>query len=281
MNRSFFSWRWIATGAIFLGLIAVVAFKREWFALQSYVADVEAVPIVVGMCAEYKPYEFSNEQGEIIGFDVDIAREIARRLNRPLVIKNMEFGAIILALKLGGIDFVISAMAITPERLETVEMIPYYGSAMRDLALIFSGEVPERVEGIEDLQAYEESKGRQAIIAVQTGTAQADYADKLEKLHIRRFDSPMETVMDMQQGKADAMLSAYELASLLLRERPGEFVLLNVPLPQEDWVAGYGIALRKGDELYEKIKPMIARMKKEGFIAKAEQLWFEEGNKKP
>ncbi len=147
---------------------------------------------------------------------------------------------------------------------------------------MFPGSVPEGVTRIEDLQDYEKTTGNRAIIALQTGTAQADYADKLDHLLVRRFDSPMETVMDMQQGKSDAMLCACDLANLLLRERPGEFVIVDVPLPQEDWVAGYGIALRKDDvELTKKITAIVGRLKKEGFIARAERLWMKVEDNKP
>jgi len=282
MHRHSFTWRWIIAGAFFLGLFSFVALKKNWISFGHVFDGALGKPLVVGMCAAYKPYEFSNEKGEVIGFDVDIAYEIARHLKRPLVIKNMEFGAMILALKYQEIDFIISAMAITPERLETINMIPYYGSSMRSLALVFANSAPEGVGSMQDLQAYPEIHGRQAIIGVWTVTAQADYADKLENLYIRRFDSPMETVMDMQQGKSDAMLSAYDLAHLLQRERPGEFVIVDVPLPEEDWVAGYGIALRKDDtELCEKMKAIITRMKREGFIARAERVWLKDKINRP
>ena len=86
--------------------------------------------LVVGMSADYAPYEFhyidENGKDVIGGFDVDIANEIADAIGVELVIQEMDFDALVSALPAGKVDVVISGMNPTEERAKVVDFSDIY-----------------------------------------------------------------------------------------------------------------------------------------------------------
>ncbi|MCR4941506.1 MAG: transporter substrate-binding domain-containing protein [Campylobacter sp.] len=77
----------------------------------------------VGTNAEYPPFEFIDENRNITGFDMELARELATRVGVELDILNMSFDGLIPALKSGKIDVAISAMSATEKRKKVVAFI--------------------------------------------------------------------------------------------------------------------------------------------------------------
>ena len=89
----------------------------------------ESGKLVIGMSADYAPYEFHkviDGKDEIVGFDVDIANEIAKSLGVELEITEMDFGMLIAALQTGKIDMIVSGMSPNDERRENVDFSDIY-----------------------------------------------------------------------------------------------------------------------------------------------------------
>ncbi len=83
---------------------------------------------IVGTSADNPPYEFM-QNGEIVGFDIDLINEIGKFLGKKLEFKNMEFHSLLAALSTSSVDLVIAGLSTTPERLSKVEFsIPYISS---------------------------------------------------------------------------------------------------------------------------------------------------------
>ena len=85
--------------------------------------------LIVGLSADYAPYEFHamiDGKDTVVGFDVDLAKEIAKDMNCDLVIKEMEFNNLITALKAGQIDLIISGMNPTEERKKETDFSDIY-----------------------------------------------------------------------------------------------------------------------------------------------------------
>ncbi|MDZ4906989.1 transporter substrate-binding domain-containing protein, partial [Clostridium perfringens] len=93
-------------------------------------ADVkEKGKLVVGLSADYAPYEFhimKDGKDEIVGFDVEIAKEIAKDMGVELEIKDMKFDSLVAAVPTGKIDMVISGMSPTEERKKAVDFSDIY-----------------------------------------------------------------------------------------------------------------------------------------------------------
>lgn len=87
--------------------------------------------LVVGMSADYPPYEFTTKENgktKYVGFEVSLAKQFAKDLGVKLVIKNMDFDSLLVALETGKIDAIISGMNVTAERKKSVDFSNTYYS---------------------------------------------------------------------------------------------------------------------------------------------------------
>src|SRR5215213_8118197 len=114
------------------------------FALPALAAE----KLVVGAYPSNPPWEAKNEKGEFEGFEVDLARAIAKKMNRDLDIQDLGFQALFAATSSGRIDFAISTITITGERLKTQAFTqPYYDS---DMAFAAAANTP--LKGLADVK---------------------------------------------------------------------------------------------------------------------------------
>ena len=105
-------------GALAAGLAAFMA------TVPAFAADLK-----VGANVGNVPWEFQNEKGEIVGFEIDLAQELGKRLNMNVSIVNIPFNGLFAAVQSGQIDAAVSSITITKKRLESVSFAqPYYDS---------------------------------------------------------------------------------------------------------------------------------------------------------
>ena len=92
--------------------------------------ETSALPskIVIGLDDTFAPMGFKNEKGEIVGFDIDLAKEVAKRLNIEVEFKSINWDSKILDLNSGSIDLIWNGLTITPERTEETAMSKPYMS---------------------------------------------------------------------------------------------------------------------------------------------------------
>ncbi|MDA0713179.1 MAG: transporter substrate-binding domain-containing protein [bacterium] len=81
--------------------------------------------LILGTNGGYPPYENYNNKGELEGFDIDVANEIAKKLGKKLIIKDMSFDALILSLNQNKVDMVMAGMSITPTREKEITMVAW------------------------------------------------------------------------------------------------------------------------------------------------------------
>ena len=93
--------------------------------------------LTVGMFV-WAPFMSINSNGDYEGFDVDVANELARRMNRKLDIKDLGFlTSCFIALEQNKIDLIISDLDITEQRLQKLVMVPYFGQEVKAFSLLF------------------------------------------------------------------------------------------------------------------------------------------------
>ncbi|KFN91394.1 periplasmic-binding/permease component of an ABC superfamily amino acid transporter [Tetragenococcus muriaticus PMC-11-5] len=105
---------------------------------ERYDAIMERGELVVGLSADYAPYEFHatvDGEDEIVGFDISIAQKIADDMGVDLHVEELGFDALLGALKTGKIDLIISGMTPTPERLQEVDFSDPYMNAQQRLVV--------------------------------------------------------------------------------------------------------------------------------------------------
>lgn len=225
--------------------------------------------LVIGLQSGYPPFEFMNEQGKIVGFDLDIAECIAKKLHKTLVIKDMEFEGEILSLQQGKIDLIISGMNITPSRLKEISMVPYYGEAASSLSLIFWNKIPEGIHSIEDI-----AKLSNPSISVQSGAISEAYLNRYKGIHIKSFQGALAPLIDVKYGMSVANLVEPDVAEYLKAKHP-EIKILNIPLSDKETILGFGIGIKKDNQtLFKQIQQIIQELKASGELKQLEEKWF-------
>ena len=230
-------------------------------------ADASSAPKVlrVGTNATYVPFEFieeSNGNKSYSGFDMDLAREVGKRLGMEVEIKNIPFDGLIPAMLSGELDMIASGMVITPEREEKLAFIPYYDSGLGILV----------AQNIDDVKTADDLKGKR--VAVQMGTTGSVAAHKIDGIaSIREFDHNSEALLELKQGGADAVLTSLPVAKYYLKTTSDSNAKL-VPQPITKQTMGLGFA-KDDKELYEKVQKIVADIKADGTYAALEKKWID------
>ena len=228
--------------------------------------------LVIGLQSGYPPFEFMDATGKIVGFDVEIAEIIAEKLQKALVIKDMEFEGEILSLKQGKIDLIISGMNITPSRLKEIMMVPYYGAETSSFSLVFWNVIPSGINTIEDIALLPNP-----TVSVQSGAISEIYLSRYANIKAKSFQGTLGPLMDVKYGKSVANLVEQDVAEYLKTQHP-EIKVLNVPLPKGETIMGFGIGIKKDNqELFQQIQTVIQGLKASGELKQLEDKWFKGG----
>ncbi len=191
--------------------------------------DAAGRPLVVGMDATYRPFEFVDDAGRISGVSVDIGREIGRELGREVEFRNIAFDGLITALKTGAIDLIISSMTATDERRRSVAFSDPY--VKTGLSVLVAKESP--VRAVEDLK----QAGRRVAVRIGT-TGEAWCGEHLPGAALVRLDSDAACVLEVVNGSVDAWV--YDQVSIMNyhAQHPGRTRALLAPLREESWAVG-------------------------------------------
>ncbi|MCK4499936.1 transporter substrate-binding domain-containing protein, partial [Candidatus Babeliales bacterium] len=108
-------------------------------------------PLIVGMMAGYAPFMTVNEDGDYEGFDVDVAKEFAKRMKREIRYKVMDLSELLFALDRKKIDLLVSGLTMTPERKKRIDMVHYHGGGQKTIPMAFWKEIPAGVKTLDDM----------------------------------------------------------------------------------------------------------------------------------
>lgn len=157
----------------------------------------------------YPPFEYLDDEGNLAGYDIDLANFIAKELNYELNWEDAAFDQLIVNLSQGRIDFAIAAITPSPDRAETIDFSTvYYDGA--DIVLLFKES--DNYQSLEDLKGL--------TIAAQNGTVQAEIIEKMEdEGAIKKayfVDYPATAMEALKKNKINAILIEKSVADKLL-----------------------------------------------------------------
>ena len=200
--------------------------------------------------AGFAPYEY-YEDGEIVGVDIDIAKEIAKELGKELVIKDVSFDFVINEVKSGKADFAAAGISITPEREEEVDFTMEYTTSNQVV-------VVKKDSSIKDFDDIKNKK-----IAVQLGTVADLYVEEnYKKATVVSHKKYLSAVEDVKTGKADCIIMDELPAKAIVAENDNLKILDGVLFQDK-----YGMIVKKGNaELKEQINKVLERMVNDGTI---------------
>lgn len=250
-------------------ILAALAMVLLSFVSCSTASQSDDNVLVLATHPGYAPYESIDAQGNIVGFDIDLAKAIAEHLGKELKIVQAQFDSLILGLRQGKCDLVMAGISITADRTKEVAMVPYHGESVSEVALVFWEHIPENLC---DLKSIAQSE--KPTIAVMQGTWQELFLNKVSGISCRSLDSNTDLIMDLKYGKSAAALFEGHVA-LALQQKIPELKIVSHPLPKEYHVLGDGIAIQKQNEtLIQQVQDAVLHLKKTGVMAKLEAEWF-------
>lgn len=216
----------------------------------------------------YPPFSIVAPDGKVTGFDADIAAEICRRLQVSCTQVQVEFDAMIPALRAKKVDAIVASMAITPERQKVVAFTDKYYNTPARVVVRADARFEVSPEGL---------KGRR--IGVQRNTIHDRYASATFKgSEIVRYGKQDEAFLDLVNGRVDATLSDVVAADQgFLKTPKGRGFVLRGPNYDDPafFGVGSGIALRKDDAaLLQAFNAALAALRADGTYKKLNDKYF-------
>ena len=200
--------------------------------------------------AGFAPYEYYSK-GEIVGVDVDIAKEIAASMGKELVIKDIAFDSIINEVKTGKADFGAAGISYNEERAKNVDFTINYSTSKQVVI----------VKNDSDITSISDINGKK--IAVQLGSIADTYVSSNYKdASVVRQKKYLAAIEDLNTGKVDCVVMDLLPAEQILKTNSG-LKILDGALVEDS----YGMIVKKGNkELLNNINKVLEKLKDEGKI---------------
>ena len=224
----------------------------------------DAGKLVLGLDDTFAPMGFRDDSGEIVGFDIDLAKEVASRMGVELEIKPIDWSSSILSLNKGDIDVLWNGVTINESRKEQINFSkPYLNNRL----------IIVKPKDRNDINSKEDLAGK--VLGVQVGSndeaLQSDPISKKAK-EIRKYDVNVNAFLDLMAKRIDVVIIDEVAAQYYISEEKVDFVVVeNSPLTEEF----YGIGFRKTDkQLLTEVDKILDEMKADGKAAEISQKWF-------
>lgn len=224
-------------------------------------ASAETLRVVTD--PSFVPFEMMDQEtGEMIGFDMEIIREVGERAGFDINLNTMDFNGIIPALQTGNVDIAIAGITITEEREQIVDFSdPYYDSGLRIL-------VREGEDGIDSLEDLEGKK-----IGTKIGSTSYDFlmANLEQNDGVTPYPGSSDMYMALMSRAIDVVFYDAPNVGYFARTK-GEGKVKTVGQLYEG--QQYGIALKDGSEWVDEVNAALASMKEDGTYKTIYEKWF-------
>ena len=215
----------------------------------------------MGTSADYPPLEFTasdNGKTRYVGVDIELTRQIAKDMGVKLVIKNMSFDSLLVALETGKVDMVISAMTPTAERKKSVAFSKIYYKPSGEFFLL-NRKDRDKYDTIQKL------KGQ--TVGAQTGSIQYEEIEKqMKSSKAKGLGKINNLVLALQSGKVQAVLME-ELTAKAYAQNNKNLVAVKSDI--KDSQSGNAVAIAKGqNDLVAQVNKTINKVKKDKLVDK-------------
>ena len=201
--------------------------------------------------AAFPPYEMTTDDGGFEGIDVEIASAIAEKLGVELVVDNMEFSSILIAVQGGKSDMAMAGLTVTEERKQNVDFTDSYAKGVQSII------VPEG----SDIKSVDDLEGKK--IGTQEGTTghiycSGDYGDE----NVSAYTYGAMAIEALKGGKVDCVVIDNNPAKAFVEKNEG-LKILDTAYAEED----YAIAVSKDNpELLEAINGALVELIEDGTV---------------
>ncbi len=229
----------------------------------SSTGEKESKLIKVGLSDTYPPFEYRDENNELVGFDIDLIELLSEEMGVEVEIVNTAWDGIFVGLDSGKFDMIVSATSITPERLENFEQSKPY---------LANGQVIVVKKGDTSISKPEDLADKQ--VGVQLETTADNAAEKHKEtvpFELTKYDDIVETFSDLLTGRLDAVVVDYGVAIDYVSKSPDDFEITSAQLTNEP----LGVTMKKGNtELKEEVNKALENLQKAGKMKELSEKWF-------
>lgn len=232
-------------------------------------------PLRIGTECTYQPFTYRDAEGNIKGFDVDIAQEVANRIGRTAEFICNPFASSIPALQARKFDVLFTALSVTDERLKTVNFtVPYRSSTAR-----FVGPSSLKIQLFDANGKPNPTALKGKVVGLQRSSTYDRYVkENFPGVEVRRYDTVNNMILDLKAERVDLVIGGpVNLWSTLLENDTNkDYQFIGPEIDKPDYFGiGIAAALRKNDtELLDQINAALNSMYQDGtFKAINQKYW--------
>ncbi|WP_434615719.1 lysine/arginine/ornithine ABC transporter substrate-binding protein [Azospirillum sp. B2RO_4] len=236
----------LALGAMMAVAAAGAAGAKEWKTVR------------IASEGAYPPWNATDSSGKLIGFEVDLANDLCKRMKVSCEFVAQDWDGIIPALQQGKYDAIMSAMTITDERKKVIDFSVPYGTEPSVFAVMTNSPLAKALNlGTDRVDLNDQAKAKPVLeklaevlkgkaVGVQVSTIQADFMDKhLPKVTMRTYEKVDNAGSDLDAGRVDAMLGDRSVVEAIVKATPDKMVVVGPNLIGGVIGEGMGIGMRK------------------------------------
>lgn len=232
------------------------------------IATANAETVRIGTEGAYPPFNTLTADGELVGFDIDIAKALCEEMKVECEFVTQDWDGMIPALIANKYDAIIASMSITEERRQKVDFTNKYYSTPPAVAVPKDSDVADlSPDSLADM-----------MIGAQSGTTHANFAEEtFPDADVKVYPTADEYKLDITNGRLDAVLDDVVVLSQWVDSEDGACCKILGTLKPDPAIygEGIGIALRKGDdELREKFNKAIIAIRENGTYKKINDKYF-------
>ena len=218
--------------------------------------------LILGLDATFKPMGYTNDKDEIVGFDIDVAEEVCKRMGVKLVKESINWETKEQDLNAGRIDCIWNGMSVSPSRAEEMNLSdPYMKNSM-----VFVVPVDSDAKTMDDLS--------KKVIGVQNGSTAQDIlnaSDIADTITEQAMPTNIEALQQMELGLVDAVFLDSVVANYEITSSGKNYIVLPDGLEEEE----YAIGFRKNDQkLRDEVQKILGEMKADGTLGEISTEWF-------
>lgn len=238
--------------------------KKEESKTDNSLKDVqEKKELVLGLDASFPPMGFTDKNQEIIGFDIDLAKEVAKRMNIKLKLQPINWDSKEQELDTGNIDCIWNGLTYSKDREKDMLCSESYMDNHQVLVLPANS----KIKSLADI--------KKQSVGIQKGSTAADAVDKTKELKdadIRLMPDNVQILNDLGNGLQAAVMDEV-VAKYYTNKDKGKYKVLDASLATEKYVIGF----RKDDKaLCKEVVKQLKAMAKDGTLKKISTKWFNE-----
>ncbi len=224
--------------------------------------------IVMGLDDTFAPMGFKDDKGEIVGFDVDLAKELFKRVGLEVRFQTIDWTMKESELKAGNIDLIWNGYSINDERKEKVSFSkPYLENKQIIVTLSGSGILSKADLKDKNVAAQNGSS------AIEAMNKEPNIVSSFKGGEPVVFDTNNEALMDLDAGRVDAFVGDEVLARYYIKQRgANKYNILEDNFGKEE----YGVGMRKQDkELIKEVNKALEDIRQDGTYEEIYNKWFE------